>query len=75
MARRPRLTPKQWMNQIFQAQAVRNGNVVRRKISSVTKYASAAALEAEVRRRGFHMVVSGDQYVILCNTGQFHLIC
>lgn len=75
MARKPKLTPKQWINQIFQAQAVRNGGIVRRKMASVAQYASAADLEAEVKRRKFHMVVSGDQYVILCNTGQFHLIC
>lgn len=75
MARSPRLTSKQWIAQIFQAQAARNGGIVRRKMSSVARYASAADLEAEVKRRKFHMVVSGDQYVILCNTGQFHLIC
>jgi len=75
MARRPRLTSRQWINQIFVAQAVRNGGIVRRKISSVVRYASAKDLEAEVKRRKFHMVVSGDQYVILCNTGEFHLIC
>ena len=75
MARAPRLTAQQWINQIFRAQAVRNGGVVRRKIANVAKYASAQDLEAEVKRRGFHMVVSGDQYVILCNAGEFHLVC
>jgi len=71
----PALTPHRWVQQIFQAQAVRNGGVVRRKITSVARFASAQALEREVRRRGFHMVVSGDQYVILCNAGEFHLVC
>jgi hypothetical protein len=75
MGRAPRLTAQEWIRQIFRAQTVRNGGIVRRKIASVTQYASAAALETEVRRRGFHMVVSGDQYVILCNAGEFHLIC
>ena len=75
MARRPRRTAQQWIHDIFLAQAARNGGVVRRKIASVMQYASAQDLEAEVRRRGFHMVVSGDQYVILCNAGQFRLVC
>jgi hypothetical protein len=73
--RRARLTPHQWIRQIFLAQAARNGGVVRRKIDSVARFASHQALEAEVRRRGFHMVISGDQYVILCNAGQFQVIC
>jgi len=61
--------------QIFQAQAVRDGGIVRRKIGSVVRFESTDALEAEVRRRGFHMVISGDQFVILCNPGQFQVVC
>jgi hypothetical protein len=64
-----------WIQQIFRAQAARNGGIVRRKVTSVAQYASGSDLEDEVRRRGFHMVVSGDQYVILCNPGSFHLVC
>ena len=75
MARRPRLTAQQWIRQIFRAQALRNGGIVRRKIASVMQNASPTDLEAEVLRRGLHMVVSGDQYVILCNAGEFHLVC
>lgn len=65
----------QWIQQIFQAQAARNGGIVRRKIHSVVQFASTEALEAAVRRRGFHMVISGDQFVILCNPGQFQVVC
>jgi len=68
-------TGPKWIRQIFRAKAVRNGGIVRRKIASVQKYASAAGLEAEVRGRGFHMVISGDQYVILCHRGDFQVIC
>ncbi len=75
MARAPALKGQAWVTQIFDAQAVRNGGVVRRKISSVGRFASEALLKAEVQQRGFHMVVSGDQYVILCNTGRFDLLC
>jgi hypothetical protein len=66
---------RDWVRQIFQAQAVRNGGIVRRKIASVAHFASHDLLEAEVKRRGFHMVISGDQYVILCNKGDFQVIC
>ncbi|MBZ0124729.1 MAG: hypothetical protein K8F31_12690, partial [Roseovarius sp.] len=61
--------------QISDAQSAKNGGIVRRKINSVHTCASEGTLEAEVIRRGFHMAVSGDQYVILCNKGQFQVIC
>jgi hypothetical protein len=64
-----------WIDQIFQAQAARNGAVIRRKISSVAQFASHDLLEAEVRSRGFHMITCGDQYVIICNPGQLQVIC
>jgi hypothetical protein len=39
-------------------------------------YSSPAELEGEVCRRGFHMAVVGDQYIIVCNqAGTLHLIC
>jgi len=64
-----------WIRQIFRAQAARNGGIVRRQITSVHKYASEAELKAAVQHRGFHMVISGDQYVILCHQGDFKVIC
>lgn len=65
-----------WINQIFRAGQVNEGNVVRRSMHDVAKYASAAQLEAEVRARGFHMALIGEQYVIVCNpAGALHLIC
>lgn len=75
MARPPALRGQQWIQQIFQAQAAHNGGIVRRKIHSVIQFASTEALETEVRRLGFHMVISGDQFVILCNPGNFRVIC
>ena len=64
-----------WVKQIFKAKAAKNGGIVRRQVTSVQKHASEAELKAEVKRRGFHMVRSGHQYGIVCNTGQFKLIC
>lgn len=64
-----------WVNQIFAAKAAKNGGIVRRRVASVRKHSSEAALKKEVKRRKFHMVRSGHQYVIICNKGQFKLIC
>lgn len=75
MGRRAIPHGRQWVLQIFQAQAARNGGIVRRSIQSVLTHASHAILEAEVRRRGFHLVESGGQYVIFCHQGHFQMIC
>jgi hypothetical protein len=66
---------RDWIMQIFWAKAARNGGIVRRKIASVIRFASVELLLAEVKRRGFHMVTSGDEYVIFCNKGHCQLVC
>jgi hypothetical protein len=70
----PRMASK-WIEQVFQAASVKNGNVVRRKKLTVIRYASLQELETEVKLRGFHMIETGDQVVIICNNGHFHLVC
>ncbi len=67
-------SPKKWIKQIFYALQVNKGGIVRRKIKSVLRYASEAQLVAAVKARGFHMVRSGDQFVIFCNQGEFQII-
>lgn len=75
MARRTIPPASKWIHQIFRAQQVRNGGIVRRKVSNVQKYASVEDLECEVKKRGFHMLQSGDQYLIFCHKGVFKVIC
>jgi hypothetical protein len=64
----------EWVRQIFRAKAARTGGIVRRSIASVARNASQAELLAEVERRDFHMVISGGQYVIMCNPGSIKLV-
>lgn len=63
-----------WIDQIFDAQQVNSGNVVRRNINDVNKYASMAELEAEVRARGYHLVECGDQVLVVCNPGHIRIV-
>jgi hypothetical protein len=65
---------KAWIKQWFKAKAVANGGVIRRNIDDVRKFASRKLLLAEVRRRGFHLIVCGGQYVVLCNRGQVKIV-
>jgi hypothetical protein len=69
------MSPYEFINDLFRAKAVKKGGIVRRKIANVEKYASTEYLFKEVQERGFHLVETGDQYVIICNSGNFKLHC
>lgn len=68
-------SPDQWIARIFSARMADQGGVVRRKASWVYREVGVDRLTDEVRARGFHMVRSGDQFVIFCNGGMFQIIC
>ena len=64
-----------WLDQIWKAKQAKKGGICRRKRTSVEKHASVALLTSEVKNRGFHLVESGDQFLVLCNKGIFKLHC
>jgi hypothetical protein len=64
-----------WINQVFKSKIARRGGMVRRKEASVQKFASIPLLETEVKRREFHMVKHGDQFIIFCDKTQITVIC
>jgi hypothetical protein len=64
-----------WIDRIFGSRAARCGGVVRRSIKWVDREIGRGTLVAEVRRRGFHMVEAGGQFVIFCNSGHSKLVC
>lgn len=64
-----------WIDQMFEAQAVRDGGVIRRSVADVNRYASLDLLVERVKAEGFHLVQTGDQYVVLCHHGHFQVIC
>ena len=53
---------------IFKAQSA-HGGVVRRARDGVDKYGSLDLVIAEARKRGFHVIETGGQIVILCHQG------
>jgi hypothetical protein len=75
MGRKAIPTGHRWIAQIFSAASVRNGGVVRRSVEDVKKFASPTSLKAEVLARGYHLIRTGDQYVILCHPGDIRVIC
>ena len=64
-----------FIDQIFKARQARDGGIVRRSLFWIQRCASLSELEKEVRRRGFHMVITGGQAVIFCHPGDLSLIC
>lgn len=75
MAGRAIPTGSRWLAQIWNAQAAKNGGIVRRQVSSVKQFATVKELKQQVKARGFHMIRSGDQYLIFCHNGEFRMIC
>jgi hypothetical protein len=53
---------------------VQSGDVMCGKICDVERKVGRAALELEVRRRGFHLVETGNQFIIICTRGDVRLI-
>ena len=64
----------QWIENIFTAKIATEEGIVRRKKTTVARYASVDELMAAVRKRKFHMIETGDQYVIVCNSGAVKIV-
>ena len=69
MAAKKTPTGKAWIIQAFNADIVKKQGLIRRKKSDVDKYASFTILLSEVKVRDWHLLETGDQYVVLCNSG------
>lgn len=64
-----------WLDQVFSSETARRGGVVRRKVSDVEREVGVAALELEVRRRGYHLLRSGGTFIVICRTDPVLVIC
>jgi hypothetical protein len=71
----PPLVAQAWLDDLFSAKAVGKGGIVRRAVRDVEREVGKAALIAEVRRRGFHLIECGGQFIVICNPGQMQVIC
>ncbi|MEE4119335.1 MAG: N-(5'-phosphoribosyl)anthranilate isomerase [Paracoccaceae bacterium] len=64
-----------WLDQIFRAKAAARGGVIRRKVRDVEREIGRDALELEVRRRGFHLLECGGDFVIVCSAAPIRILC
>lgn len=66
--------PDHWLDQMFSAKAVMKGAVIRRSIGWVHREIGYRRFEAEVRRRGYRLIRTADQYVVICHGGPIEIV-
>jgi hypothetical protein len=69
-----RADPEGWIDEIFSAKAVARGGVIRRDLRWIDREVGRERFMAEVRTRGFHLIESGDQWVVICHSGFFRVV-
>ncbi|MCU0903306.1 MAG: N-(5'-phosphoribosyl)anthranilate isomerase [Tabrizicola sp.] len=65
--------PETWIRLIFSAQAAKGG-VVRRSIAWVDREVGRDRFVEEVRRRGFHLLQTSNQFIVVCNRDAVTLV-
>ncbi len=63
-----------WISQLFSSQAARKGAVVRRSRQWVEREVGRADFEREVRRRGYHLIETADQMIVVCHGGPIRVL-
>lgn len=65
--------PQPWIDLIFAAKSAQGG-VIRRSIGWVDREIGRDRFLYEVRRRGFHLIMAGDQFVIICDPRPIQIV-
>ena len=65
--------PEAWIAEVFSAKAVANGGVIRRSRAWVDREVGRERFIAEVQGRGFHLLETGHQLIVVCHKGAVHL--
>ena len=72
---RPPVQNPTWSTAVFGAKAATRGGIVRRAVRDVEHEIGREAFLYEVRKRGFHLVECGGQFIVICNDGQMKVHC
>ena len=63
-----------WVAQLFSSQSAQKGAVVRRSRRWVEREVGRDAFERELRRRGYHLIETGDQMIVVCHAGPIRIV-
>jgi len=64
-----------WIAEVFSAKSVARGGVIRRDLRWIDREIGRVRFIAELRTRGFHLVETGGQRIVICNTGFLRVVC
>ena len=64
-----------WLAQWFAADQANLGGIIRRNRDWVEKFSSIDEVRREAQQRGWHMIETGDQIVLLCHQGELIIHC
>lgn len=71
----PAAIGQDWLEQLFAGKSAQNGGIVRRAVRDVEREIGSNALELEIRKRGYHLLRSGNHYIIICHNDPIVMIC
>ncbi len=64
-----------WIENWFSAQSANTGFLIRRNLEEVHLHATREELTADVRRRRWHLLQIGEQYIVICNAEPVVMHC
>lgn len=62
-----------WIRLIFAAKAA-EGHVIRRNVTWIDREVGRDRFIAEVRARGFHLLQTADQFIVVCHSGPVRIL-
>ena len=65
---------ERWISQLFAAKAARRGAVVRRSLTWVDREVGRDRFCREVRQRGYHLIQTADQFIVVCHGGPIRIL-
>lgn len=63
-----------WIAQLFSSKSARKGAVVRRSVAWVHREVGRDAFVSEVQRRGYHLIETADQFIVVCHNGPIRIL-
>ena len=66
--------PDYWLDQMFAAKAAQSGGVVRRSQVWVDREVGRARFVRAVQMRGFHLIRTADQFIVVCHNGPIEMM-
>ena len=59
---------------MFSTKSAMRGAVVRRSIAWVEREVGHDRFQKEIRRRGYHLIRTANQYIVICHNGPIDIL-